>query len=129
MNPNSAHQTWAVWVYQIRGATTGQRVTDVLTNCRRFARKAFGSAAQLRVRQSRTHWEVRILAEGAPVEDRAFTTWMHAQWVAFFLHGFGSRSVVTARARLMAGPRGDGNPADQLIILPSIPNRHIHEGG
>lgn len=132
MNPNSAHQTWALYVYEVRGATKGQRFDDVLTNCLRFGRKAFGSAAQLRVIQYERCWEVRILAEGYPVDDAAFTTWMHRQWEYFFKHGFGPSCVVKASARLMAGQRSDGKPADQMIIVPSIPipsTSHTREGG
>jgi hypothetical protein len=120
MNPNSDHQMWSLWVYEISGATKGQFFNDVVRNCARFGTKAFGHAAQMRVLQYQSHWEVRIMAEGYPVHDDKFVAWMHEQWRNFLLKGFGYSSVVAASAKLLAGRPQDGRPADQLIIMPTL---------
>jgi hypothetical protein len=120
MNPNSAHQCWSLWEYTV--VPERRRAVSfplVQSNTARFGRKAFGSTGQLQVRRAARAWRVRILTEGAPIQDPTYVRWMHAQWRRFFRQGFGAGATITSRARLLAG-QVDSRPPDQLILLPSL---------
>jgi hypothetical protein len=54
------------------------------------------------------------------VHDPAYTEWVHDKWRTFLTMGFGAQSDVQVHARLEAGDRQDGRPADQLIIMPTL---------
>lgn len=125
MNPNSVHQRWSLWQYRVYpDGTRRPEYADVKENCARFGRLLFGSASQMRIRQAaqdgRMYWEVAVLSEGHPVHDGSYTEWMHRQWRDFFEQGFGMSCEVQSHARLEAGDRQDGKPADQLIVLPTL---------
>jgi hypothetical protein len=123
---NSAHQLWSLWQYRVYpDATRRPDFARVKTNSARFGRLLFGSASEMRVRHAtdqrgREYWEVAVLTEGHPVQEAPYTDWMHRQWETFFRRGFGPTCEVQPHARLEAGDRGDGKPADQLIIMPSL---------
>lgn len=126
MDPNSAHQRWSLWEYRVYpDGTKRPDLPTVQTNCARFGRLVFGSVSEMRVRHAtdqagRPYWEVAVLTEGHPVHEASYTEWMHRQWRIFFQQGFGVTCEVQSHARLSAGDRQDGRPADQLILLPSI---------
>lgn len=97
----------------------------VKTNCARFGRLMFGSASQMRLNcrtdeQARVYWEISVRTEGHPVHDPQYTEWMHKQWDRFLRSGFGQGCEIQCHARLEAGSRQDGGPADQLIIMPPL---------
>lgn len=127
MDPNSAHQRWSLWEYRVYPDTLKRpSLAAVKANCARFGRLVFGSASQMRLRHAtdatgRLYWEVAVLTEGHPVHEPSYTEWMHQRWRRFFANGFGRTSEVQCHARLEAGDRQDGTPADQLIILPPLP--------
>lgn len=102
------------------GAVRARTKADVTHNCARFGRKAFGSVAQMRVSPVGAGWRVEIRAEGHPVHEAAYVTWMTAQWQRFFVGGFGVGTRVTCQATIEAGSRQDGRPAEQLIVLPTL---------
>lgn len=124
MNPNSQNQRWSLWQYRCYpDGTKRPPFAMVKMNCARFGRLVFGSAAEMRVKHAsdgRGYWEVAVLVEGHPVHDGAYTEWMHANWRRFFREGFGPTCEVLCHARLEAGDRQDGTPADQLIVLPGL---------
>jgi hypothetical protein len=126
MNPNSAHQLWSLWQYRVYpDGTKRPTFQTVKTNCARFGRLMFGSASEMRIRQAtddrgRLYWEVAVLTEGSPVHDPQYVAWMHATWDRFFREGFGVACEIQHHARLEAGDRQDGTPADQLILLPPL---------
>lgn len=123
---NSAHQRWSLWEYRVYPDTTKRPdFATVKANCARFGRLVFGSASSMEVRhatdgQGRLYWGVKVLSEGHPVHEGPYTEWMHGQWRRFFSHGFGPSTEVQCHARLEAGDRQDGTPADQLIVLPRL---------
>lgn len=126
MNPNSAHQRWSFWQYRVYPAWNHRpdRAT-VQANCARFGRRAFGSASAMRIvcrtdATGRLYWELSIRTEGHPVQDPLYSEWMHLQWRRFLANGFGPTAEIHCHARLEAGTREDGTPADQLIILPPL---------
>jgi hypothetical protein len=121
MDPNSRNQVWSRWTFNVTPATARPRpLANVRENCARFARKAFGSATEMRVSGEGGRWCVDVRTEGHPVHDPAYVAWMRAQWERFFVSGFGVGTSVEINARLEAGDRQDGRPATQLIILPTI---------
>jgi hypothetical protein len=127
MNLNSGNQRWSLWEYRVYPTRTQLMQPDfksVKANCAKFGRLVFGSASSMHIRYAsdqvgRMYWEIAVLTEGHPVHDPQYTTWMHDQWRAFLHSGFG-KCDVQAHARLEAGDRQDGRPADQLIVLPGL---------
>jgi hypothetical protein len=124
MNFNSAHQVWSLWQYRVYPETRPSFLL-VKDNCARFGRLAFGSASQMRIAQAydthgRLYWEIAIRTDGHPVHERPYVEWMHDHWRTFFRQGFGQACEIQAHARLEAGDRQDGRPADQLIVLPLL---------
>jgi hypothetical protein len=126
MNPNSQHQRWSLWEYRVY-PDTSKRPTfaSVKENCARFGRLMFGSVSEMRIRsgtdaKGRLCWEIAVLTEGHPVHESPYTEFMHAQWRKFLHNGFGQSCEVYVHARLEAGDRQDGHPADQLIIMPTL---------
>jgi hypothetical protein len=126
MNPNSANQRWSLWEYRIfPSGLKRPSYQTVKANAARFGRLAFGSASEMRVQWrtddfGRLCWVITVLSEDHPVHDATYVEWMHRQWHRFFTEGFGPGSTIQSHARLMAGDREDGRPADQLIVLPGI---------
>lgn len=123
MNPNSTNQRWSRWAFVVRpGGTKRPPFEDVKANAARFARKGFGSASQMNV-SSYSDGTVRIMVrtEGHPVHEPTYVEWMTAQWQRWALNGWGPGTVLScAEAKLEAGSRQDGTPADQLIIAPQV---------
>jgi hypothetical protein len=127
MNPNSQNQRWSLWEYRIYpDGTKRPSYSLVKKNSARFGRLLFGSASEMRIvcatdDYGRLYWEIAILTEGHPVHESAYVNWIHRQWAKFFRRGFGQTCEIHNHARLEAGDRQDGRPADQLIMLPSLP--------
>lgn len=122
MNPNSANQLWSKWIVVVRPNVRFQPSYEtVLTNVLRFVRKGFGSGGQLKLEQFPKAWVVTFLvdAQRHPNDPETFKYFGRA-FTLFFNNAFGSQAEVVVKARLMAGPRLDGRPPDQLIMLPSI---------
>ena len=125
MDPNSTHQMWSFWEYRVYpGGVTRPPFPRVRANCARFGRLMFGSASEMRIIEAtdegRLYWEIAVRTEGHPVHDPQYAEWMHAQWRRFLTNGFGAASEIRCHARLEAGDRQDGRPADQLIIMPAL---------
>jgi len=121
---NSQNQRWSRWDYRAYPATRATDAATLTAAAARFGRVLFGSASVMRVRGSLEDgqwcWAVSVLTEGGPVHDPRYANWVHRQWVEFFQHGFGPTCQVRAQARLVAGSRQDGTPAEQGIILPPL---------
>lgn len=126
MNVNSSHQMWSFWQYRVYpDGTKRPDFATVKQNAARFGRMLFGSASEMRVMQAtddyaRSYWEISVRTEGHPVHEPQWVEWVHAQWRRFLLNGFGGASEIQSHARLEAGDRQDGTPADQLIMLPTL---------
>lgn len=124
MNPNTVHQVWSRWEYRIYSDHQPDYQT-VKANCARFGRTLFGSVSAMRITQrtdgdGRLHWQIEVMTEGHPIQELLYVEWVHAQWRRFLLEGFGHTAEIRSHARLDAGERSDGLPADQLIILPPL---------
>ena len=97
----------------------------VRQNAAHFGRLLFGSASEMRLvcatdDHRRLYWEISVRTEGHPVHEPKWVEWVHTQWRRFLVNGFGVSAEIQCHARLEAGDRQDGTPADQLIILPSL---------
>jgi hypothetical protein len=127
MNPNSKNQIWSKWTFTVTpGVSRRRTLAEVRAHCARFGRKAFGAASAMRITRAGGRWTIEVRTEGHPVHESAYVDWMQRQWAPFFVNGFGLGTVTTCTAKLEAGDRQDGTPADQLIILPTL---SIHEEG
>lgn len=122
MNPNSMNQWWSKWVLEVYPQHMRANFNDVKLNMARFARKAFGTASNMRIFQFLDHYHIEILTEGHPVTDSDYVEWMRTQWLTFLRNGLGEGTKASVRTKLMAGSLQDGSPAEQLVILPSIPS-------
>lgn len=121
MNPNSEHQLWSRWTFTVMPGTIRNRpFNEVCDNCARFARKAFGSAGEMKVVRTGDGYTIDIRVEGHPVHDARFVAYYAHMFRRFFESGFGVGTTMTLDARLEAGSRQDGTPPDQLLILPSL---------
>lgn len=126
MDPNSKNQRWSLWEYRVYpDGTKKPPFQTVKENCARFGLKMFGGASEMNVKAAtdehgRLYWEIKIRTEGHPVHEGPYTEYIHTLWKQFLLNGFGPASEVRPHARLEAGDRQDGTPADQLIILPQL---------
>lgn len=122
MNPNSRNQRWSKWVFDVFPGDRRPAFAVINLNAARFARRVFGSAGAQRVtelyRNGRYVITIEARVEGHPVHDPAYVEWMTAQWARWAQKGFGPTAVVVlVLAKLDAGDRQDGTPADQLIML------------
>src|SRR5687767_9700583 len=93
---------------------------EVKLNATRFAKRGFHSATSMRVTerlvQGRRAFVIEVLTEGHDVHDPAYRDYVKREWTVFAEKGFGPGTTLTMDAKLMAGSRQDGTPADQLAI-------------
>lgn len=131
MDPNSQHQLWSRWTFEVFGPFVRllpQAVVDL--NCTQQARRVFGTAGQINIEYgaSRTtptswkrghRWLVDIRVEGHPAHDPQYKQFTVDRWEAFFKKGFGPNVTVESRVKIEAGDKQDGRPRDQLLIIPA----------
>jgi len=122
MNPNSRNQIWSLWEFLVTPGKQVARPFEVVRhNCARFGRREFGSASQMNVEyRASGQWVIKVRSERHPVHDPRFVEIMRERWEQFLTLGFGVGTTVKLHAKLEAGSRDDGTPADQLIIIPPI---------
>lgn len=130
MDPNSRHQIWSLWTFTVTpGRNMRRTFEEVKAQCARFGRKAFGSASQMKVERNGVgQWIVKVRTERHPVHDPRYVEHQRMHWQRFFENGFGVGTQVTLQAKLEAGSRDDGTPADQLIIIPPLQIGELRNG-
>jgi len=122
MDPNSRHQLWSRWIFDVDEAGRHVPRGDVELNVARWLRAGFGTAGQARVRQTITGWRIEALIEGKPAHDPGYVASVRLQFQSNFVEkGWGplARSWVTVK--VMAGDVQDGKPRAQILMLPKIP--------
>lgn len=119
MNPNSANQWWSKWVWFVATSTT-RPFSEAKVNLARFARKCFGSASQMNIRETLRGYIIEVLTEGHPVTDAAYVQIVHQNWEHFLRVGFGSNCTIRTSTKLMAGSPQDGRPSEQMLIIPPL---------
>lgn len=120
MDPNSAHQEWSYWRFEIR--ETGRRVpkADVEYNAARWLRMGFGEVGQARVTRTRLGWRIEARVEGESAADEKYVASVRGAFLEFVRKGWGLGAVGTlAEARVLAGDVAEG-PRAQLIVMPTI---------
>jgi hypothetical protein len=122
-NPNGAHQWWGKWTFEVscsKGFSKSVTMEELKQNFGRFCRKLFGSNGVADVRWGRGKLTIDVLVEGGNVapHDPYFVEYVRNQATAFMVNGFGPNARVQVAAKLMAGSRQDGTPAEQMLIVP-----------
>ena len=121
MNPNSRNQLWSKWTVTITPSGVKRPgFSTIRENAARFARKGFGSAAQMRVTVFPDRVVLEVRAEGHPAHDPRYVDYMTRAWTRWAVAGFGVGTLTTLTAKHEAGSRDDGRPAAQLIIAPPV---------
>ena len=121
MDPNSQHQLWSKWTFDVVPEKPLPGLLELRTNLARFGRKAFGSASQMRITVlNAKHLRVEVRTEGSPAHDPGFQTYMQDNWDKFFKVGFGLQTTSECQVKVEAGDLQDGKPREQLIVLPKI---------
>lgn len=121
MDPNSQHQIWSLWTWNVEPPADRFRpFLEVRDNIARFARKAFGTPTQLRLTYKAPGWIVEIRTEGHPIQEPDYVEHLAERFRTFFRNGFGAESQIRLTTKLLAGAADDGRPAEQLIILPVL---------
>lgn len=124
---NSVHQLWSKWTVVVRpSVAVSPSFSTVQSNTARFIRKGFGTTGVCQIRQCSGSWVIEFLVDSQrhPHDEQIFTAFSRSL-TEFFRSGFGPQVDVKVSARLMAGERLDGQPADQLVCLPRI---GLHDG-
>lgn len=128
VDPNSAHQRWSRWRFTIE-ADPVKRPTkaEVLDNFRRYAAALFCSTvgqAQVAIAAGRQGvlYICVVELEGPAVHDATYRDYVQREFAGVFVaRGFGPRARLRQMdATLLAGSAEDGQPARQLIVMPSL---------
>ena len=123
MNPNSAHQEWARWVYVVTTRTTRSHA-ETVSALAPALRRAFGSAAQLSVDvvifAASAVWTLQVIAEHSAMHETGRVTERHRAVLAALSEHWRDATVQVSAPRLLAGARPDDAPREQLIVAPRI---------
>jgi hypothetical protein len=120
-DPNSQHQTWSLWTFVVKpGVILDRPFREVKYNFTHFARKAFGTATELKLEWDGSHYHFKARTEGHPAHDPNFVKYYRENFTKFFVNGFGIGTTVTLDVKLEAGSRQDGSAPEQLLMLPNI---------
>lgn len=122
MDPNSIHQLWSKWLIIVKPQTQfSPSFEDMKLNTARCIRTLFGSTGQCQIRKFPKAWVIDALVESQfhPLDRDSFNT-VSQTITQFFKMGFGYGTNVIVKSKLMAGERLDNQPADQMIILPTL---------
>ncbi len=123
--PNSTHQRWSRWTFEIVSPDRRRRpsLEEVRDNARRFVRAVFRTTVgECRVRSSTPgRYEIALHLEGPPVHDAGYRDTMRRTWEEKFCRsGFGPQATLSMTASLLAGSYEDGRPSASLIVAPPI---------
>ncbi|MEO8481091.1 MAG: hypothetical protein ABI634_02705 [Acidobacteriota bacterium] len=124
MNPNSTHQRWSAWTFVVQARADKRPARlEVVDNARRFFRAGFKSTVgRLQVEVTGSRYVIAVQIEGPPCHDPAYRLHVAGEVRERFVRpGFGPGArLVQMDVRLLAGTAEDGQPAAQLLVLPSI---------
>ena len=120
-DPNSAHQLWSFWIFEVYEA--GRRVSrkDVEYNVAKWLKTGFGSAGRMRLKYTATGWRIECLIEGPPAHDPGYVASVRRQFDERFVkQGWGSLAWGKVTVQVMAGSLQDGKPPAQMIEMPLL---------
>jgi hypothetical protein len=121
-NPNSGHQRWSKWTFDVRIPGAPPSLAYVRDNARRFFVQLFrSSAGQVRVTQFGRRWVLELRIEGVDAHDPELVAQVRRQVTRDFVaKGFRNACLARMDVGILAGSREDGSPPDQLIVLPPL---------
>lgn len=123
INPNSQHQMWSRWTFQVRADLRKvPRYIDCINNSRRFFKLLFGSVGRARCDQVGRDFTFTVELEGVPAHDPQYVKDVKRQFTKHFMHrGFGFSARLTLfEVGVLSGDKQDGKPPDQLLVLPQL---------
>lgn len=122
MDPNSEHQLWSYWRFEVvdlRAHLRRRSLANVRENVHRYFQMIFGSVGQARVTQKVSKWIIELRVEGVPAQDPEFVESVKKDFEEkFVFQGFGPMATVSLTTRILAGDAQDGKPRKQLIVAP-----------
>jgi hypothetical protein len=121
MDPNSQHQRWSRWTFDIEEAGRHVPRADVELNAARWLRAGFGSAGQARVLQTITGWQIEARIEGKPAHDPGYVASVRREFQQRFVEkGWGPLARGWVTVKVLAGDKQDGRAAAQWVELPAL---------
>jgi hypothetical protein len=121
MNPNSQHQLWSRWEFDIDEVGRHVPRKDFEYNAARWIRAGFGTAGEIRVRQTIEGWRIEVLVEGVPAHDPWYVASVRQQFrQRFVAQGWGPMAIGRVSVKVLAGDVQDGRPRAQLLTLPPL---------
>jgi hypothetical protein len=126
IDPNSEHQLWSEWTFQIHEHGRHVPFAHVQKEVARWLVKGFGSVGRARVEEihsaSGSHFVIRAQVEGQPAHDPGFVAHVRRQFATYFVYqGWGPLATSSVQARVLAGDMQDGQPRRQLVVMPTLP--------
>lgn len=121
MDPNSTHQLWSRWQFGIKAhASKRPNFVIVAENARVYFKKLFGVVGRARCDQQDLHYLVTCEIEGPPAHDPDYVERVKQDFIERFMRqGFGpSARLERFEVMVLAGSKQDGQPADQLLVMP-----------
>lgn len=121
MDPNSEHQNWSYWRFEVREAGRSVPKKDVEYNAARWLRMGFGSVGQARVTRTMNGWRIEARTEGESAADEVYVASVRSAFHDFVEKGWGLGAVGSlAEVRVLAGETEE-KPPSQLVAMPTIP--------
>lgn len=120
MNPNSQHQLWSEWTFNVWDSGKHPSYNEVLDNTRRWLRKGFGSVGEMKVEEKVRSWHIVVRVEGVPATDPNYQVQVHESFQRFVEQGWGILAVGVVDVKILAGDEEKGEPPAQLVVLPII---------
>ncbi len=121
MDPNTQHQLWSHWTFNVHEGGTRQQKSDVQRNARIWLRKGFGSDGRARVIATLSGWRIEAVVEGVPAHDPDYVVSVQRGFSRFVIQGWGILASGTVHVRVLAGDEQNGKPPSQVVMLPAIP--------
>jgi len=124
IDPNTQHQLWSEWRFEVFDCGKHPPFEDVKTNAARWVRMGFGSVGRMRVEERVRSWAIVVQVEGVPANDPSYVRSVRQQFQKHFVEkGWGPLAVGIVEVKLLAGDIQDGKPPQQLVVMPGGTNR------
>jgi hypothetical protein len=121
MDPNSQHQLWSEWTFDIFEGGKHVPFVELKPNAIKWLRKKFGSAGRVRFEEGPSGWKIIAQIEGVPAQDPNYVAAVKVQFAnQFVLKGWGNLAKSRVDVRTLAGDMEDGSPPTQLVVMPTI---------
>ncbi|HEX5016877.1 MAG TPA: hypothetical protein VFX15_04760 [Actinomycetes bacterium] len=120
VSPNTAHQEWSYWRFEIQEAGRQQSRKDVELNAARWLRKGFGTVGEAKITATLEGWRIEARVDGESAADPIYVQSVRRGFERFVRQGWGLGALGRlAECRVLAGDVAVG-PRSQMIVMPSI---------